>query len=158
MLAGIEEILAKIKRKEEPKAKRSKGTERNISPIDEESETSVGLAFATASKAKGSVTKDKPPRAGHNSSLDGLLSSDVFEHAAANSDKPALPVDKETLKSRAMTSLIASMPIEERRVAGNDKQRILKATRNLGFRAVTADGEGKWTLKGSLGEHTMGIP
>ena len=158
MLAGIEETLAKIKRRKESKAKEANDTTHSIDPMREREEISMSGATNAASNVKRKANKFKSLRAANNSALDGLLSSDVFEDAAANANEPALPVDTETLKSKAMTSLIASMPVEDRRAAGSDRQRILKATRNLGFRAVATDGEGKWTLKGLLGRDAFEVP
>lgn len=151
MLAGIEEILAKIKRKEEAKAKEASNTTHDLDASEEEDDTNLGGATNATTNEKHKANKSKPLRATNSRTLGSLLSSNVFEDAAANANETPLPVDTEVLKSKAMTSLIASLPIEDRRAAGSDKQRILKATRNLGFRAVTTDGEGKWTLKGLLG-------
>ncbi|KAL8832226.1 MAG: hypothetical protein Q9191_000396 [Dirinaria sp. TL-2023a] len=150
MLAGIEEILAKIKRKEESKAKKANDTMHNNEALDERDGANLDGGTNATPNEKRKVNKSKPVGAANSRTLGSLLSSNVFEDAAANANEPALPVDTEVSKSKAMTSLIASMPIEDRRAAGSDKQRILKATRNLGFRAVATDGEGKWTLKVKL--------
>lgn len=145
MLAGIEEILAKIQRKEEDRAAKAANAAGYPDCADNGSETDIA---DPTSRDKTEISRTKPTKARQKNVAGSRLTGNVFEDAISNAGQRALTVDSAKTKSKAMTDLIANMPMKERRAAGGDKQRILEATRSLGFRTVSADGSGKWTMKG----------
>lgn len=106
------------------------------------------------SRPKKSNRKDK----GHRNNISDLMTSNVFDDATANNDRDALPVSTETDKRKSMKAILASVPLENKREAQDDKATILKATVTLAPRKVTADGQGGWKLQGmasSLHNHQL---
>ena len=148
MLAGIELLLGKKKFVCEDEAGNSAEQVRGMSV--KPSKNSKGKK--SGPKSSNRKTKD------HRNDLGDLLTSNVFDDATANNDRDALPVWSETDKRKAMTAIVASVPLENKQEARDDKATILRATKTLAPRKVTADGQGGWKLQGmasSLHNHQV---
>ncbi|MCJ1435588.1 hypothetical protein MMC27_004962 [Xylographa pallens] len=105
-------------------------------------------AAAKTAKEKKSNSKTKKPTLFRD--VRSLLSSNVYADANANLDKQAAPLMTEKRKDDALKQLVASVPLEDQTMASRETQHILKATKVLGPRKVSPDGNGKWLFKGMI--------
>ena len=140
MLAGIEASIVKDQKRIEEKAAKAADA------------GSAGNGFGQASK-KG--RKAKPPdlsakrtQTGRMNNIGSLTTSNIYEDSNANLDRQALPVTNEKKKKEFLSSLIANVPLEDKKQANSDRIDILKASGLLGLRKVVPDGRGNWKLKG----------
>ena len=136
MLAGIEEFIRKTYDKERDKMGKKNGPKR---------------------------TKRKSKKTGYLNNSNTLLTSNVYEDADANLNLDALPASGHNHKQKALTALVASVPLgTTQKDAIAEKNRILKATVILGRNIrgyCKADGEtNDWRLTGmksSLRHHQV---
>ena len=135
MRAGIEEFLQHHKQTDTKKSGTRKRKSRGKS-----------------SKEKSQKSKrPKPTRAGYLMNSDSLMSSNVFEDASKNLDRPQAqePSIWETRKQDALKRLLVNVPLEDLRYARSEKTHLLKSTKVLGPNGRCGpDGEGNWKLKG----------
>jgi hypothetical protein len=106
---------------------------------------------AKSNKAKGKEPKKRgrPKKGPQMTNIKSLYNINVIDAATANRDKDAQPGFNSTVKATALSELIASIPEEERKTATADKNALLDATKKFsGYRAMKADGQGGWRLKG----------
>lgn len=153
MLVGIEDFLAVNAKHEERKAKRSKkapeGRKRhkkslNVSKTSKSTENPSKRKKAETQKKK--AEKPRPGQLGYLNDFASLTTSNVYEDANKNLDRPALAVVTHTNKQKALKAFLAGVPLDDRGNARGEKTNILLATKTLGN--VRADGNGKWKLKG----------
>lgn len=79
--------------------------------------------------------------------LMNLLHNNAIQDRLAQGDLGVAPVIGENSdKLRMLKELIASVPAEQKRHVTNDRRDLLQASKNFGYKKVTADG-GKWKLK-----------
>ena len=152
MVVGIEEVLAKGEKQEAKKAKkadgrknRAKNPDKGKSRVNKAPRKPRAINPIPKSKPK-SRAKARPNQPGYLSSIDSLLTSNVFEDANANIDLSALPVVASRNKDEFLKNLLAGVPLEDRRAIRGEKTHILRATRILGN--TSPDGEGHWKMKG----------
>ena len=108
-----------------------------------------------ANGVKGKASTKKPDLLRN---VNSLFDSDLYAEANAAHLSAPLPVVSATRKVDVLKQLIASVPLEDQRVASEEKKHILAATMSLGTRRVRADGHGGWTVKGmkcSLKNHQI---
>jgi hypothetical protein len=107
-----------------------------------------------ASKGKtGKRNPSKTKKLGplHHGMVDhvaSLLHSNVFEEANDNLGSHELPTVTHKDKHKALTELLASVPLEEKESARGERSQILRSIRSLGSKKVFADGAGMWRMKG----------
>lgn len=148
MLAGIEDYLLRDTkhRGREPKASKkapdSRQNHKKSLNVGEKSKPTR----APSAKKKSKVKKPRLGQRGFLSDFNSLITSNVYEDANRNIDRPDLAVVTHTNKEKALKAFLAGVPLEERGSARGDKTSILKATKTLGN--VRADGNGKWRLRG----------
>jgi hypothetical protein len=99
-------------------------------------------------KAKGKATQ--PTLLNVNS----LLHSNVYVDANAGHNSAPIPSMTEKRKVDALKQLLASVPLEDQRMANREKEYIRKATVQLGKHRVKADGKGGWAFKGLISSLT----
>ena len=140
MLAGIEASILKDQKRIEEKATKAADA------------GSAGNGFGQASKK---ARKAKPPdlsakrtQTGRMNNIGSLTTSNIYEDSNANLDRQALPVTTEKKKQEFLSSLIANIPLEDKKQANSDRIDILKASKLLGLRKVVPDGHGNWAFKG----------
>ncbi|KAL9127399.1 MAG: hypothetical protein Q9217_003717 [Psora testacea] len=136
MMAGIEAILLRDQMKQEMKASKALAAE----------EAQNGKY--RRKKAKGPTLTTERGKTGRVSNVGSLMTSDVYADSNANVGKSPLPVITEKKKKEFLSSLIASVPLEDQKQARSDKCDILRATRILGSHKVLPDGQGSWSFKG----------
>ena len=139
MLAGIEDFLRNMNDQEGGKSgKKGRGK-------------SGGKAKA-GKKDGPKRTKRTPNQVGYLNNSDSLLTSNVYEDADANLDREALPTSGFTNKQKALTALVASVPLGTTiKDATAEKNHILKSTVILGRNisgTCKADGQNNWKLTG----------
>ena len=83
-------------------------------------------------KKAAKASRPKPTQAGYMNDAASLVTSNVYEDANANSGKAAMPVMTDTCKRQAMTSLISSIPVENKAKGASEKEHILRVTTILG--------------------------
>lgn len=111
---------------------------------------------STWAKKDKAPTRKRPTQAGYLNNAASLLNSNVYEDAAANRDLGPLPVSYETNKAKALASMVANVPLGDRR--RSEKEHIRRATVTLGTKRVIPDGEGAWKFTGmdsSLRHHQV---
>ena len=150
MLAGIEDFLRNMNDQEGGKSgKKGRGK-------------SGGKAKA-GKKDGVKRTKRTPNQVGYLNNSNNLLTSNVYEDADANLDREALPTSGFTNKKKALTALVASVPLGTTiKDATAEKNHILKSTVILGRNisgTCKADGENNWKLTGmtSLRHHQVQV-
>ena len=151
MLAGIEGFLRNMNGQEGGKSgKKGRGK-------------SGGKAKA-GKKDGAKRTKRTPNQVGYLNNSDSLLTSNVYEDADANLDREALPTSGFTNKQKALTALVASVPLGTTiKDATAEKNHILKSTVTLGRNisgTCKADGQNNWKLTGmktSLRHHQVQV-
>ncbi|MCJ1402525.1 hypothetical protein MMC11_005745 [Xylographa trunciseda] len=148
-MAGIDEEIAKndkaTKKKNGPGGKKGASKAASKRGPNARGDKSRKEKPATSKTAK---KKDPKPKPTLFRDVGSLLSSNVYVDANANLDKREAPVMTEKRKDDALKQLVASVPLEDRRMASLEKQHILNATKVLGMRKVRPDGNGKWAFKG----------
>ena len=140
MLAGIEAILLKDQKRDE-----------NLSARNMENADECNALGATRNVGKKPSKAGKPPtRTGTRrmNNVNSLLNSNVYEDSNANLGCSALPVITERKKKEFLSTLIASIPLEDRKQARSDKVDVEKASQMLSSRHVKPDGKGNWILTG----------
>lgn len=155
MLAGMEQILANSKKKEGQKQTTSKTPNRR--KTDEKSlHTSRGKTAKRNSRrsnntSKKDKTKTQAPAAQDClKEINELLYSNIYDEANNNLGARELPTVTLKDKQKALTALIASVPLEDRGSVRGDRSTILKCIQNLGSSRVRADGKGNWKFKGKF--------
>ncbi|MCJ1390904.1 hypothetical protein MMC18_003765 [Xylographa bjoerkii] len=145
---GVEAVLAKNE-KEKKKKDRPSGKKSGAKPKEKSSKSEKDKSKA-ATKAKKKATKPvKPAKDPMNlRDVGSLFSSNVYADANDNLDRPNAPVMTAKKKAEALKQLVASVPLEDRRMANVEKRHIHEATKTLGWRKCTPDGNGKWLFKG----------
>ena len=139
MLAGIEDFLRTMKDQEGGKSgKKGRGKS--------------GGKVKAGKKDGAKRTKRAPNEVGYLNNSHSLLTSNVYEDADANLDREALPTSGYTNKQKALTALVASVPLGTSiKDATAEKNHILRSTVILG-RSISgtckADGENNWKLTG----------
>ena len=135
MLAGIEAHILKDQKKDEIRKAA-------------EAETVRSGGKKASKKAKVPDLSAKRTKTGRMNNIGSLTTSNLYEDSNANLDRPALPVVTEKKKKEFLSSLIANIPLEDRKQANADKIDVLRASRILGSRKVRHDGNGNWAFKG----------
>ena len=151
MMAGIEDFLRNMNGQEGGKSgKKGRGK-------------SSGQAKA-GKKDGAKRTKRTPNQVGYLNNSNNLLTSNVYDDADANLDREALPTSGFTNKKKALTALVASVPLgTTTKDATAEKNHILKSTVILGRNisgTCKADGENNWKLTGmktSLRHHQVQV-
>ena len=140
MLAGIEDFLRTMNDQEGGKSgKKGRGKS--------------GGKVKAGKKDGAKRTKRTPNQVGYLNNSHSLLTSNVYEDADANVDREALPASGYTNKKKALTALVASIPLGTSNIkdATAEKNHILKSTvtlaRNISG-TCKADGENNWKLTG----------
>ena len=85
--------------------------------------------------------------------IDNLLHSNVYEDANNNLGSRELPSITYKDKHKALTALLASVPLEERGSIRGERTKILNYIKSLCSQRVRADGAGKWIMKGKDSVH-----
>lgn len=155
MRVGIESFL----RENEKKKKASKKVSKKASEGRKRQKKSLNPGKKSRPTRKPSAKKDKktgtqkkkanaprPGHAGYLADYASLTSSNVYEDANRNLDRPDLAIVTHTNKEKALKAFLAGVPIDDRGSTRGEKTNILKATKILGN--VRADGTGKWKVKG----------
>ena len=153
MLAGIEIFLAKFQEKEGQ-------TQAIVEPPNhgEAQEktlyTSKGkFSKATSRRIKNARKKAKSRKqaameADCLNDINKLLNSNIYEEANNNQGCRELPAITLKDKRKALTALVADIPLEQRGNIRGQKAQILRCIMTLGRGRVRADGEGGWKFKG----------
>ncbi len=140
MLAGIEASLLRDQKRIEDRAAKA---------VEEVTSSNSGKKPSRkARKAKAPDLSAKRTKTGRMNNIGSLITSNIYEDSNANLDRQALPVITEKKKKEFMSSLIANIPIEDKKQANSDRIDILKASTLLGSRKVFHDGNGNWKFKG----------
>ncbi|MCJ1477620.1 hypothetical protein MMC13_006293 [Lambiella insularis] len=152
LLAGIEAETAKHEKqnkkknkKQNPSASKSAGASTSTKA---KREKAGKPSSKTEKKPKEKKARAKAPKPTLFRDVDSLLSSNVYVDANANLDKADAPLMTGKRKEDALKQLVASVPLEDKRMASKEKQHILKATRTLGHYRVRAGDDGNWIVKG----------
>lgn len=147
MRVGVEDFLARESKHEGRKEKLSKKGPESRKKNRKSSKQGI------KSKSKGNhlvkkkkAKKPRPGQAGYLNDFASLTTSNIYEDANRNMDRPDLALVTHTNKEKALKAFLAGVPIDDRDSARGEKTNILKATKTLGN--VRADGNGKWKLKG----------
>lgn len=157
MLVGIENELANRKKARAPK----KAIANNRRPRRKNLNAGKGKVTKRNSKrmnGAGKKSKAKKQTAfadDYADDIDNLLHSNVYEDANNNQGLRELPSITHKDKQKALTALLASVPLEERGSTRGEKSQILKSIKALGSRRVGADGAGKWRMKGKDSVHYL---
>ena len=146
MMAGLEFDLAKTDKTGNSLGKplRKRPQENKGPSLGNDTQESVGNSKG---KKAGKASRPKPTQAGYMNDAASLVTSNVYEDANANIGKAAMPVMAGTRKRQAMTSLIASIPVEDKAKAKSEKVHILRMTTILGSCKASTKAAG-WELKG----------
>ena len=146
MMAGLEFDLAKA-----DKTETSLGKAPRRRPHGDKGPCLSNDAQETMGNGRGKkgdkASRPKPTQAGYMNDFASLVTSNVYEDANANIGKAAMPIMTDTRKKQAMTSLISSIPIEDKAKAASEKQHILRMTTVLGSCKASTKAAG-WDLKG----------
>lgn len=138
MLAGIEAYLLNDQKRIDDKAAK----------VTEAVPNGGKKGSGKARKSKAPDLSAKRTETGRMNNISSLTNSNIYEDSNANLDRQALPVITEKKKKEFMSSLIANIPLEDKKQANSDRIDILKASRLLASRKVLPDGKGNWTFKG----------
>ena len=153
MLAGIEHVLANSEKKEGQNQTTSEAPNRG-KPNEKGSHASKGKTANGNSRRlkktskKGRTKKLTPAVNDCLNEIKKLLHINISEEANNNLGARELPTVVLGDKQKALTALIASVPLEERGSVRGQKSQILRCIKNLGPGMVHADRAGKWKLKG----------
>lgn len=142
MLAGIEAVLIRDQKKEADKMAKAAEMEDAKNGKDPK-----GNSRKKKSKAAKEVLPTRE-KTGCMNNIGSLLTSNVYDDSNANLDQQALPVISEKNKKEFLSSLIASIPLEDQKQARSDRVDVVRASKILSFRNVVPDGQGNWKLKG----------
>lgn len=160
LLAGIEADLAKDKAK---KSRKRGGLEKSSVSKSCRKKPKAGAKKVTdktidktLKKKKGAskqrqTKKPKPHESGYMNDFESLIHGNfnVYEDATSNFNRPGLPTIAHADKGKALTALLASVPLGEKVGARGQRADILRAITSLGgSRKVKADGEGNWKMQG----------
>ena len=158
MLAGIEMDMAKDRKKARKIGASGKGLAKGNSETRKYrkgkskeakgKDSGSGVKKPKSKKGKHTSKKPRPTEEGYLNNFNSLFTSNIYEDANANLDRPSLSVGDSLVKEQALKSLLAGVPLDDLKKARQEKQHILKATRTLGARKVKADGKGGWKFKG----------
>ena len=135
MMAGIEMILLRDQKREVDRAAREAEAQQ---ASKSKKRKSKGNEFMGAKRTK----------TGRMNNIGSLTTSNIYDDSNANLDRQALPVVTETRKKEFMTSLIANIPLEDKKQANQDRIDIVKASKILALRNVVPDGKGNWKYRG----------
>ncbi len=141
-LQGIEALLYR----ERKKAKDAE--EKSAEKVPEKSQGNGGKDKKISRKVKPIPKRSKVTKTGATTDIGSLITSNVYEDSNANLGSRVAPVMSEKKKREALTSLVASVPIEEKKKATTDMHEIQRATVLLGAGKVLPDGKGDWAFKG----------
>lgn len=173
MLAAVEAEMAKNKAgnkkgKGKPKGFGDKKVSDKKGPSTRKTRSGPKVTGNSADKPKSAKPPKKPRTKGTNAkgkatqptllNVNSLLYSNVYVDANASHNSAPIPSMTETRKADALKQLIASVPLEDQRMANREKEHIRKATIQLGCNRVKADGKGGWAFKGlvtSLTHHQV---
>jgi len=109
-----------------------------------------------AKKKKSKVSKGKKPKKGTRAAKDwnnkvnqmqSLFRNNVFTDQASE-DAPDQPTFSSRNKDKALKELIASVPLEDRKVVKSDSVTLLAATKKLDGRGAAKAVNGMWLIKG----------
>ncbi|KAK4694056.1 hypothetical protein P7C71_g3458, partial [Lecanoromycetidae sp. Uapishka_2] len=139
MRAGFEMVIYRELKKE--RVAEEKAAEKEIA----QSETK---GKKNSRKVNPLPKRSKVTKTGATVDIGSLVSSNVYKDANANLGSRIAPVMSEKKKRDALTSLVASVPLEERKRATTDMNEIKRATIILGAGKVLPDGKGGWAFKG----------
>ena len=147
MLAGLEFDLAKTDKTETTLSKALKRDPHGDegSGLDNDAQDSIGNSRGR--KGHKASRRPRPTQAGYMNDSASLVTSNVYEDANANIGKAAMPIMTDTRKRQAMTSLISSIPVEDKGKAASEKAHILRMTTILGSCKASTKAAG-WDLKG----------
>jgi hypothetical protein len=108
-------------------------------------------------KESSSRPKGKPKSKANEVDLDTLFNSDIIRDGQANAQSAPVPTFTQGNKNKALSELIASVPVASQDEAKPDKQAVLDATKK--FRPlIRSDKKGGWKhrdLKTSLYHHQV---
>lgn len=173
MLAALETAMAKGNTEEKKgrgkgKISSDKSASDKKKPSNRKPKTGPKANETSADKPKGKKPPGKPkaknPKGKGKAkqpnllNVDSLLYSNVYADANAGLDSGPIPVMTEIKKKDALKQLIASVPLEDQRMANREREHIRQATTKLAKNNVHADGKGGWKLKGmttSLKHHQV---
>ena len=150
---GIEAVLAKNDNEKNKKKRGRPGGRKSEAKPKESTNKPEKDNSNGAKKVRRKVAKPtKPAKPAKDAMLlrdvGSLFSSNVYADANANLGRPDAPVMTAKKKAEALKQLVASVPLEDRRMANTEKKHIHDATKILGARKCTPDGNGKWLFKG----------
>ena len=145
MMAGLEFDLAKNDKTNLGKALRRRPHGDKSPGLSNEAQESMGNG--RGKKGDKASRRPKPTQAGYMNDSASLVTSNVYEDANANIGKAAMPIMTDTRKKQAMTSLISSIPVEDKAKAKSEKAHILRMTTILGSCKASTTAAG-WDLKG----------
>ena len=161
-LAALNSEMANVEaegqraKKNKPKGQKI-GTRKNISKPKaarggqhSSGDTAAKTKNLAKPKSKGAKGKANPKKPDLLRNINSLFDSDLYTEANAALSSAPLPLMTATKKPDALKQLIASVPLEDQRVASKEKQHILRATITLAPRRVKPDGHGGWNLKGMI--------
>jgi len=169
MLAAVEAEMAKNKAgikkgKGKPKGSSDKKAREKKKPSTRKSKSGPKVTGASADKPKSAKPPRKPRAKGVKATVkatkptllnvNSLLHSNVYADANASHHSAPIPSMTEKRKADALKQLIASVPLEDQRMANREKEHIRKATVQLGRHRVKADGKGGWAFKGLISSLT----
>ena len=146
MMAGLEAELAKTNKTEYGSGKALRKHSRGDKGFSAGDEAHDMMGTRKGRRA-GKSSRPRPTQAGYMNDAASLMTSNVYEDANANIGKAAVPVMTDTRKKQAMTSLISSIPIEDKAKARSEKAHILRMTTILGSCKASTKAVG-WDLKG----------
>lgn len=159
MLAGIENLIANCEK--------TKGQNQTVTEApnyrkahEKNSHTSKVKATERNSRRIGKKGKTKMQAPAVNDCLNEinkLLNSNLYEEANNNLGCRALPAITFKNKQKALTALVAGVPLEERGSIRGQKSQILQCTQTLGRGRVSADGAGHWKLKGKYSSSLISL-
>ena len=140
MLAGIEASLLRDQKRIEDKA----------ATVAEAQAVRDGGKKPSKKGRKGKAPdlSAKRTKTGRMNNIGSLKTSNLYDDSNANLDRQALPVVTEKKKKEFMSSLIANVPLKDKKQANSDRIDILRASALLASRKVHPDGKGNWTFKG----------
>ena len=152
MLAGIELEIGKDQKKAGRKARATKKDGKSDSRKSRKgklgSKSKDNTTKGKKVKGKAKTKKARPTQEGYLNNIDSLFTSNIYDDANANLNRPSLNVSSTLVKEQALKSLLAGVPLDDLNKARAQKQHILRATKTLGARKVKADGKGGWKFKG----------
>lgn len=157
MLAGIEDVLANCEKTGGQNQTTTK-TPNDRKTHGKDAEASKGKATQRNSRRKKEARKKgkaKMPAHLTDDSLkdclndiNSLLHSNFSEEANNNIGSRELPTVTSKDKQKALTALLASVPLEERGSIRGERSQILQNIKTLSTHRVRADGAGRWKMKG----------